>query len=62
MRVNLRRGQALVAEQFLHAADVGAGIEHVRRETVPQGVRAGPRIEPRVLQIFRQQAADAATS
>ena len=34
--VDLRRRQTLVAEQFLNAAQVGAAIEQVRCEAVPQ--------------------------
>ena len=53
MRVDLGRRQALVPEQFLHSANVRAGIEHVRRETVPERVGTGSRIEPRPLQMLR---------
>ena len=41
MCINLRCYQALVAEQFLHAADIGAAIQEVRGKTVPQGMRRG---------------------
>ena len=34
-------------EQFLYAADIGATIEEVRCETVPQCVRRGAAIETR---------------
>ena len=37
--VDLCRGKAGVAEQLLDTAQIGAAIEHVRRETVPQFVR-----------------------
>ena len=40
MRVNLRRRQARVSEQCLHAAQVRAAIEHVRRKTVSKFMRA----------------------
>ena len=59
VRVHLGRVQALVAEQFLHAADVGAGVEHVRGEAVAQRVRAGSRVEPGRREVLRQQPADA---
>src|SRR5262249_34511587 len=36
MRVDLRGGEAGVAEQLLHRAQVGAGVDHVRRRGVPQ--------------------------
>src|SRR5688572_32501468 len=56
VRVDLRRAEALVAEQFLNAADVGAAIEQVGGETVPQGVRSGPLIEARSLEVlFRSE-------
>ena len=39
VRVNLRRRKTGVPEQRLHAAQIGAAIEHVGGETVPQFVR-----------------------
>ena len=39
VRVDLRRVRALVAEQLLHDAQVGATIEQVRGERVSQQVR-----------------------
>ena len=45
VRVDLRGHQALVAQQFLHAADVGAAVEQVRGEAVPQRVRRGAAVE-----------------
>ena len=36
VRVNLRGRKTRVAEQRLHAAQVGAAIEHVCRETMAQ--------------------------
>jgi hypothetical protein len=38
-RVDLSGGHRCVAEQLLHHPDVGAAVEQVRRERVPQGVR-----------------------
>ena len=40
VRVHLRGAQALVAQQFLHAAEVGTVVEQMRGEAVPQRVRA----------------------
>ena len=40
VRVDLRRDEALVTEQFLHAPNVRATIEKMGRKTVPQRVRA----------------------
>ena len=60
MRVDLRRDQALVAEQFLHAADVGAAVEQVRGETVSQRVGRRAPIEARLFQVLFQHPRDAA--
>ena len=38
VRIDLSRYQTLVPQQFLNAADVGAAVEQMGRETVPQGV------------------------
>src|SRR5205823_2817363 len=40
MRINLRGRKTGVAEQCLHAAQIGAAIEHVCRETMSKFVRA----------------------
>jgi len=45
MRVNLRRHQMRVAEQLLHAAQIGAGIQQMRGVTVPQFMRSERRIQ-----------------
>src|SRR5438309_5680967 len=47
VRVQLRGGQVRVTEHFLDGAKVGATLEQVRRERVPQGVRRHPLCEPR---------------
>ena len=60
VRVDLRRHQALVAEQFLHAADVGAAVEQVRGEAVSQRVRGGAPIQARLLQVLLQHPRHAA--
>ena len=46
MRVNLRRDEMRVAEQFLHAAQIRARIQQMRRVTVPQFVRRQTWIQP----------------
>ena len=45
MGVDLRGGQALVAQHLLHRAQVAAGVEQVGGEAVAQGVR-GDGLEP----------------
>src|SRR6266571_3456037 len=45
VRVNLRRGQVRMAEEFLHAPQVCARIKHVGRVTVPQLVRSQMRVQ-----------------
>ena len=46
LRVALRGRQALVAEQFLDSAQVGALFQHVRAEGVAQRVRMDIRRQP----------------
>ena len=58
VRVHLRRAQALMAKQFLHAAKVGAVIEQVRREAVTQRVGADARIKAGGDEIFVEFPAD----
>jgi hypothetical protein len=60
VRVDLRRDQAFVAEEFLDAADVGAAVEEVRGEAVAERVRAGALVEAGHLEIFFQHAGNAA--
>src|SRR3954465_8880246 len=43
VRVDLRRGQIGVTEHQLNRAQIGAALEEVRRERVPQDVRADRR-------------------
>src|SRR5580765_4219700 len=45
VRVSLRRAQTRVAEELLDGAQVGAALQEVRRERVPERVRADA--EPR---------------
>ena len=40
MRINLRGRKTGMAKQRLHAAQIGAAIEHVGRETMSKLVRA----------------------
>lgn len=40
VRVDLRRAEALMAEQFLDASQVGSVVEQMRGEAVTQCVRA----------------------
>ncbi len=58
MRVDLRGAQALMAQQFLHAAQIGAVVQQVRGEAVPQRVRADAGIEAGGQEIFVELAAD----
>ena len=46
VRVDLGRGQAFVAQQFLHAAQVGSVVEQVRGKAVSERVRAGAQRAP----------------
>ena len=57
MRVNLRRAQALMAKQFLYAAQVRSVVQKMRGKTVAERVRADPRIQAGREQIFIQLAA-----
>ena len=57
--VDLRRHQALVAQQLLHAADVGAAVQQVRGEAVAQRVRSGSRVQPRLAEVLFQHPGDA---
>jgi hypothetical protein len=41
VRVDLRRREVRVPEQLLDGAEIGAAVEEVRREAVPQRVRRG---------------------
>ena len=46
VRVDLRRDEMRVAEQFLHAPQIRARVQQMRRVTVPQLVRRQTRIKP----------------
>ena len=43
VRVALGRAEARVAEEFLNRAQVGAALQQMRRERMPQRVRADAR-------------------
>ena len=58
--VDLRGHQAFVAEQFLHAADVGAAVEEMRGEAVAQRMRRGAGVEAGEFQVFFQHPGHAA--
>src|SRR5256885_16129175 len=47
MRINFRRADAGMAEQFLDDPQVCAMLEQMRRETVPQHVRSDVSSNPR---------------
>ena len=46
VRINLRRDEMRVAEQFLHAPQIRARVQQVRGVTVPELVRRQARIKP----------------
>ena len=60
VRVDLRGGKIGVAEEFLDAAQIRAGVEHVRGETVTQFVRSQRGVESDGKQILLQHPLDAA--
>lgn len=60
VRINLRRRQAFVSQQFLDAAEVRSAVEEVGGEAVPERVRGGDSIETRHLEVLLQHAADTA--
>ena len=60
VRVNLRGRKTRVAEQRLHAPQIGAPIEHVRRKAMPKLVRADRNWDRRVPQIAFQDQPDRA--
>src|SRR5262245_47689086 len=49
--VDLRRRDVRVAEHHLHAAQVRAVLEEVRREGMPQDVRRDVRLDPRLARV-----------
>src|ERR687897_2882193 len=62
MCVQLGRGEVRVAEHLLHAPQVGAAFEQVRREGVTEEVRVdAPRLEPRLRRNRPQDEEDPRT-
>jgi len=59
--VYLGRDQVLVAEQFLDAAQIGSGIEHVGGVAMPQFVRGKVRIETGDGEVFFEAQLDLAS-
>src|SRR5882724_6941036 len=60
VRIDLRRRQALVAQQLLDAADIGAAIQEMGSEAVPQGVGRGAVVQAGGFEVLFQHAPDAA--
>ena len=60
VRIDLRRHQALVPQEFLHAPNIGTAIEQMRRKAVAQRVGRSSLIEPRFAEIFFQHPGHAA--
>jgi len=58
MRVNLRRAKALVAKQFLDAAQIGPVVQQMRGKAMPQRVRADAGIEAGADEVFVEFAPD----
>src|SRR5437762_8333399 len=58
--VDLGGDEALVAEELLDAADVGAAVEQVRGKAVAKSVGSGAEVEAGEFEILEQQAMDAA--
>jgi len=61
VRVALRRRQLHVPEQLLDRAQVGACLQEVRREGVPQRVRADAESRAAGRDVTRDEALDTAT-
>ena len=60
MRIYLRGTEATVAKQFLDAAQIGATVEHVRGERVPERVRTDRGVQVGLSEVFVQFSSDAA--
>jgi hypothetical protein len=59
MGVDLRGRQAPMSEQVLDAPEVGAAIEEVGGEAVPEGVGARARVEAESDQVILEESTDA---
>ena len=57
VRVDLRCRQRLVAQEFLHAPEIGSRVEQVGSKRVSQGVGADLRVQSRFFQVFGDLAA-----
>jgi hypothetical protein len=42
VRIDHRRGDVLVSQEFLHGADIGPFLQQVRGKAMPQGVATAP--------------------
>ena len=60
VRVDLRGDEALVAQQFLHAADVGAAVQQVRGEAVAERVGRRALVEAGFFEVLFEHPGDAA--
>src|SRR5947207_14521424 len=60
VRVALRRADARVAEKLLNGAQIGAALQQVRRERMPQRVRTDPRARAARGDVTPHEAIDAA--
>ena len=58
VRINHRRGEFLVSEQFLYRANIIADLKQMRSKRMPECVRAGifwnPTFSQRILKYFLQ--------
>ena len=61
VRVDLRGHQALVPQQLLHAANISAPVQQMRREAMPQRVRTGSGIQVGLHDVLFQHSADTAS-
>lgn len=60
MRVDLCRHKALMAEQFLNAADIRATVEQMCCKAMAKGVRACSRVESTFFDVLLEHASDTA--
>src|SRR5262249_54565991 len=60
MRVGFRRREAVVPQQFLDAAQIGAAVEQVGGETVAERVRRRQAVEPRLADVLFEEPSHAA--
>src|SRR3954463_762941 len=60
VRVDLRRDQAFMPEQFLHAANVGSTVQKMRGKAMPQRMRTGPPVQSGLAKVLFQHPPHAA--